>query len=142
MYIFVLDNDLKGLSVLLVYVLSWQRLIRIFLLCHSYNKKVNADLIYCYYSSDCIFFFLAFVPTFCNLCLYIFVLNNNLPDQICYYWITVKCYILIKLIVLSGRPVCFCSQQSSKHSITCNCTLLMFPNISVLSQTFTVFKYL
>jgi hypothetical protein len=134
-------NDPNGLSVLLVYVLSQRQLIRLFLLYHSYKKMVNVDPIYCYYSFDCIFLFLTFIPTFCDSCLYIFVLDNNLPDKICCYLITVECLILIKLIVLSGRPVYFYSRQLSKHSITCNCTLLMSPNISVLSHTFTVLKY-
>ncbi len=142
MYIFVLDNDPNGLSVLLVYFLSQRQLIRSYVLYHSYNKIKNVDPIYCYHSSDCIFVFLTIILTLIDLRLFIFVLNNNLPDKIYCYWIKVKCLILIKLIVLSGRPVYFYSRQSSKHSITCNCTFLMSPNISVLSHTFTVLKYL
>ncbi len=122
--------------------LFWQQRFRFFLLYHSYNKMFNVDPVYCYYSFACIFLFLAIIPTVWDLCLYIFVLNNNLPDKICCYWITVKCLILIKLIVLSGRPVYYHSWQLSKHSITCNCTLLMSPNIYVLSHTFTVLRYL
>ncbi len=138
MPIFPLDNGPNSLSVLLVFFLSRWQLIRSFLLYHSYNKMVNVDPIYCYYSSDCIFLFSTYIPTFCDSCLYIFVLYNNLPDKICCYWITVKCLFLIKLIVLSGRPVYACSRHLSKHSITCNWTLLMSPNISVLSHTLNV----
>ncbi len=92
----------------------------------------------------CILLFSSIIPTVWQLCLHIFVLNNKLPDHIYCYCVTVKCLILIKLIVLSVWPVYFCSQQLSKPSITCNFTLLMSPNtnISVLSHTFTVLKYL
>ncbi len=122
--------------------LSQQQLIRSFILYQSYNIGINVDPIYCYCGSTCIFLILTIIPTVWDFCLYFFVLDNNLPDKIYCYWFRVKCFILIKLVVLSGRPVYFYSWQLSKHSITCNCTLLMSPNISVLSQTLTVLKYL
>ncbi len=141
MYIFVLNNYPNGLSVLLVYFLSRQQPIRSFLLYQSYNIVLNVDPIYCYYSSTCIFLFSTIIPTVWDLYLYIFVLDNNLQDRIYCYWITVKCFILIKLIVLSGTLVYFCSQQLSKHSITCDCKLLMPSNNSVLSHAYTVLKH-
>ncbi len=142
MYIFVLDNDPNSLSVVLVYFWSQQQLIRSFLLYLSYNKMLNLNPIYCYYSCICIFLFSTIIPTVWQLCLYIFVLDNKLPDKIYCYCVTVKCWILIKYIVLSVRPVYFCCWQLSKPSITCDSTLLMSPNISVLSHTFTVLEYL
>ncbi len=142
LYIFVLNNDPNGLSVLLVYFLSLQQFIRSFLLYHSYNIMLNLDPIYFYYSSTCVILFSSIIPTVWDLRLYIFVLDNKLPDKLCCYWITVKCLILMKWIVLSGTPVYFCSRQLSKHSITCDCILLTSHNISVLSHTFTVLKCL
>ncbi len=141
MYIFVLDNDPNGLSVLLVYFLSQQQPIKSFLLYQSYNIVLNVEPIYCLFSSTCIFLFLTIIPSVWDLRLYIFVLNNILPDKIYCYWITIKYFVLTKVIVLSGMPVYFCSLQLFKHSITCNCTLLMSPNNSVLSHTYTVLKY-
>ncbi len=59
---FVLNNDPNGLSVLLVYFLSQQQPIRSFLLYQSYNKVLNIDPIYCYYSSTYVFLFSTIKP--------------------------------------------------------------------------------
>ncbi len=91
---------------------------------------------------DLYIFVLDYSPNHLRFAPVYFILDNNLPDKIYCYGIRVKCFILIKLVVLSGTPVYFCSQQLSKHSITCDCTMLMSPNISILSYTFTVLKYL
>jgi hypothetical protein len=69
-------------SVLLVYFLSRQKPIRSFLLYQSYNIMLNVDPIYSYYISTCIFLFSTIIPTVLDLCLYIFVLDNNPPDKI------------------------------------------------------------
>ncbi len=138
MYIFVLNNYPNGLSVCFYIFLSWQQSIRSFLLYQSYNIVLNVDPIHCYFSFTCIFLLSTTITTVWDLRLYIFVLVNILPDKIYCYWITVKHFILIKLIVLSGMPVYFCSRQLAKHSITCYCTLLISPNNSVLSHTYTV----
>ncbi len=115
---------------------------QIFFIVSELQYSVNVDPIYCNYSSTCLFLFSTIIPTVWDLCQYIFVLDNNLPDKIYCYWITVKYFVLIKVIDLSGMPVYFCYWQLSKHSITCDCTLLMSLNNSVLSHTYTVLKYL
>ncbi len=142
MYIIVLNNDPNSLSVLLVYFFvlttNYQNVFIVSQL--QWNGKRRSNILFLQFRLY--FLFSTFIPTFCDSCLYIFVLDNNLPDKICCYWITVKCLILIKSIVLLGRPVYCCSWQLFKHSITCDCTLLMSPSVSVLSHTFAVLKYL
>jgi hypothetical protein len=82
LYIFVLDNDPNSVSVLLLYFFVSTTTSHSFLLYQSYNIMLNVDPIYCYYSSTCIFLFSTFIPTILDLRLYIFVLNNNLPENI------------------------------------------------------------
>ncbi len=141
MYIFVLNYDPNCLSVALVYFCSWQQISRLLILFLSYNKMLIVDQFYYYVSCACIFLFSSIIQTVWQLCLYIFVLNNKLPDHIYCHCVTIKSLTLIKCIDLSVSPVYFCSQQLSKPSITSAYIFSVSPNIYVLFHTCTVPKY-
>ncbi len=137
MCIFVLNNDPNSLSVLLVYFLCWQQPIRSFVLYQSYNIVLNVYPIYCYFSSTCIYLFLTIIPTVWDMCLYIFVLNNNLPEKNYCYWITVKYLIFIKLIVLSGTPEYIFVLYSYPNTQSLAIVHCWCPQINLFSHTHT-----
>ncbi len=137
MYIFVLNYDPNGVPVTLEYCWSQQALIWSFSLYLSYNKILNVDLIYCYYSCACIFLFSTIIPTVWQLCLYIFVLDNKLPDHIHCYCVIVKCQTLTKYIVLSVWPEYFCSWKcypnpQSLAIVHCPCPLIFLFSLTHL----------
>ncbi len=115
MYILVLGYDPNHLSIALVYFCSWQQITRSYILFLS-------NLFSCKFRLY--FLFLAIIQTVWQLCLIIFVLNNKLPDHTYHFWVSIKCLMLIKYIVLSVAPVYFCSWQLSKPSIICACIFL------------------
>ena len=137
MYIFVLGNDTNGLSVLLVICLSQQQPIRSFVLYQRYNIVMNVDPIYFYFSSTCILLSSTIIPTVWYLCMYIFVPDNNLPDKIYCYWITVKYLIFIKLIVLSGTPEYIFVLYSYPNTQSLAIVHCWCPQINLFSHTHT-----